>query len=88
MRNPSDDYEWWWLDTAFGCGGIRTVGGQVHRGGAPIFNCFVGQDIRMLATKGRYRYEYLGVEPFKGLQAEVSPPVHQKGSALLMGQAH
>jgi hypothetical protein len=65
MANPSDDAEVWWLDAPFGCGGVYTVGGVVIRGGASIFNRFVGQDIRKLSIKGHYTYEYIGVEPFE-----------------------
>lgn len=62
MANPMDDYEIWWLDAPYGCGALRTVGGQVVRGGAPIFNKLAGQMLRLLPKS--YHVEFLCVEPF------------------------
>lgn len=66
MLNPSDDYEWWWIDMGYGCGGVRTVGGQIHQGGAPIFNKLVGYHLHDLRLRhgGRPTILPLELEPF------------------------
>jgi hypothetical protein len=63
MANPLDEAELWWLDTPFGCGGVYTIGGQIVRGGAPIFNRLTGYHIDKLPPS--HKYEYIGVEPFE-----------------------
>ena len=41
-------YVWYWIDTGWGCGGIRTLGGHVVKGGAPIFRQLYGESVAKL----------------------------------------
>jgi len=48
--------EWWWIDTRWACGGIKTKDGVVIYG-APIFKKFKGQSIQRLCRS--YKVEKL-----------------------------
>jgi len=50
-----------WLDTGWACGAVRmdSITGQVVKGGAPIFDRFIGQRLLQVIARGRYKLESL-----------------------------
>jgi hypothetical protein len=50
---------WYWLDAGFGCGGVGVDAAGIIREAAPIFRRLVGQALKAVVARGRYRAERL-----------------------------